>query len=660
MAETAPQVATLGRLARTAIAAGLFLGIGALAFALPDQHLAFLEIVPLVLLARAYGLRTSIVAAAGAAPALDLLQHRLQQHEPLLHTAIETFVLFAIFVAVLIFIERYEDVLARTYRTAAERMSSENAARLRELSISLPDAVRREEAQVRERDLMAIAEAMPQLVWRSDSTLQIEYFNNAWIAYTGLEPDTMRRLGLRAPLHPQDLPNVLERWAEANRDGSVFDVECRLRKSDGSYHWFVARATPLNGATGEIVRWFGTCTDIDAQKRAQATLEKRFELAQRVSEAFQEASLPASLPAVPGVEFSALYRAGRREAAVGGDWYDAQRLLDGRVVISIGDVAGSGLAAAITMVAMRQAIRGAAQIHADPVAILEAADRTLRQDTPDCMVTAFVAVYDPVTRALHYAGAGHPPPLIRRRDGTVVELSAPGLPLGVRRKGDTEPGDLVLERGSTLVLYTDGLIESTHDLIAGERRLREAVTAVDGSSPAQAAQHIASVVLADGARDDVAILTLCLGPEPDDERYRRWTFDCEDRFAAREIHQAFVASLVAAGANDEQVRDAEVVFSELLGNVVRHARGPCDVVLDASGILPVLSMLDRGRGFTRAAHLPADTFAESGRGLFIVRQLTAEFNASRRPGGGTHARAVLYVDRLASVPERTVRVSAVA
>ena len=230
----------------------------------------------------------------------------------------------------------------------------------------------------------------------------------------------------------------------------------------------------------------------------------------------------------------------------------------------------------------------------------------------------------------------------------------------MRRKGDTEPGDLVLERGSTLVLYTDGLIESTHDLIAGERRLREAVTAVDGSSPAQAAQHIASVVLADGARDDVAILTLCLGPEPDDERYRRWTFDCEDRFAAREIHQAFVASLVAAGANDEQVRDAEVVFSELLGNVVRHARGPCDVVLDASGILPVLSMLDRGRGFTRAAHLPADTFAESGRGLFIVRQLTAEFNASRRPGGGTHARAVLYVDRLASVPERTVRVSAVA
>jgi PAS domain S-box-containing protein len=660
MAEAASQEATLGRVARTAIAVGLFLGIGSLAYALPDQHLAFLEIVPLVLLARAYGIRASIVAALIAAPALNALQHRLQHHESLVHVALETFVLFAIFVGVLLFIERYEDVLARTYRTAAERLSSENAARLRELAISLPDAVRREEAQVRERDLMAIAEAMPQLVWRSDGTGAIEYFNTAWIDYTGLDPDTLRREGFRAAVHPQDLPNVLERWADSNRDASVFDVELRLRKSDESFHWFLARATPLNGASGETVRWFGTCTDIDAQKRAQATLEKRFELAHRVSEAFQEASLPATLPVVPGVFFSALYRAGRREAAVGGDWYDALRLLDGRVVLSIGDVAGSGLGAAITMVAMRQAIRGAAQIHADPAAILEAADRTLRQDTLDRMVTAFVGVYDPVTRALHYAGAGHPPPLIRRRDGTVVEVTAPGLPLGVRRKGDTEPGDVVLELGSMLVLYTDGLIESTHDLIAGERRLREAILQADVHSGSHAADHIASVALADGAQDDVAILTLGLGPEPDDERYRRWTFDCEDRFAAREIHHAFVAALVGSGANDEQVRDAEVVFAELLGNVVRHARGPCDVVLDASGTLPVLSMLDRGRGFTHAAHLPADAFAESGRGLFIVRALTAEFNATRRPGGGTHARAVLYVDRLASLPQRRERAVAVA
>jgi anti-sigma regulatory factor (Ser/Thr protein kinase) len=210
------------------------------------------------------------------------------------------------------------------------------------------------------------------------------------------------------------------------------------------------------------------------------------------------------------------------------------------------------------------------------------------------------------------------------------------------------------------VLYTDGLIESTHDVLAGEHRLRHAVGQVDGRAYVTPAEYIARVALADGAQDDVAILTMSLKADARDEHYRRWSFDCEDRFAAREVHHAFVAALVGMGANDGHVRDAEVVFSELLGNVVRHARGPCELVLDASGTLPVLSLLDRGRGFAHAAHLPADAFAESGRGLFIVRALTAEFSASRRPGGGTHVRAVLFVDRFVTMPRRREPVSAVA
>jgi PAS domain S-box-containing protein len=659
MGDTGHIRAPLSRGARTAIAIGLFFGIGGVAYALPDQHLAFLEIVPLVLIARAYGLRASIAVALVVAPALDLLQHRPHHPDFLMHGAAETSVLFLIFVAVLLFVEHYDSMLARSYQTAARALDTEKA-RLRELSKSLPLAVRAEEAQTRERELMAIAEALPQLVWCTDSHGKPVYFNAAWNAYTGADPATLREHGLRLVTHPEDQERAKSRWISAHRGGSIFEAECRLRRADGSYHWFITRAAPLTNSEDRIVRWFGTCTDIDEQKRAHESLERRYEIAHRVSEAFQEASLPATLPTVPGVCFSALYRPGRHEALIGGDWYDALRLLDGRVVISIGDVAGSGLGAAITMVGMRQAIRGAAQIHADPVAILEAADRTLRQDSPDRMVTAFVGVYDPVTRSLHYAGAGHPPPLMRRRDGTVIELRAPGLPLGVRRKGDTEPGDIVLESGSTLVLYTDGLIESTHDVIAGIRQLRETVTHIDRAAKDAFAEHIAGSALAGGANDDVAILTLSLEAEPDDARYRRWTFDCEDKFAAREVHHAFVASLVAGGANDDQTRDAEVVFSELLGNVVRHARGVCDIVLDATGTLPVLSILDHGRGMTYAAHLPADAFAESGRGLYIVRALTADFNASRRPGGGTHARAVLHVDRFAGMPRRKDLVIAVA
>jgi PAS domain S-box-containing protein len=642
----------LTRAQRTIIAAGLFVAIAALAVSLPEQRIAYAEIVPLILMARAYGLLSSIATAAVLAPALAALQrHGHVGAGGWASFALDCFFPLAVFTAVLVVVERYEEVLVRTHRSEAERLSWESERQLRELAAELPDAVRREEQAARERDLAAIAEAIPQLVWRARGDGRSEYFNSAWAEFTGL---SVEELGpsFDSAIHFDDAPLARKNWADALGRGVVFDAEFRLRARDGSYRWFLARATPLRDWTGAIVRWFGTCTDIDSHKRAHERLEKQFEIAHRVSEAFQEASLPPQMPVVPGVCFSALYKAGRREAAVGGDWYDALRLLDGRVIVSIGDVAGSGLGAALTMVAMRQAIRGAAQIHAEPLALLEAADRTLRPDAPDRMVTAFVGVYDPVTRLLTYASAGHPPPFVRGPDGAIVELSAPGLPLGVRRKGDCEAREIVLDPGALLVLYTDGLVESTHDYSAGERRLRAAIGRLEPFSGALLAQSLARSCLGGEARDDVAILTLAFEHSIDSHQYRRWTFDSSDRFAAREIRAAFEAAVVGAGANEEQLADAEVVFAELLGNVVRHARGPCDVVLDATGTLPVLSVLDRGRGFTHAAHLPADAFAESGRGLYIVRSLTAEFNASRRPGGGTHARAVLYVERLVTSPRR--------
>jgi len=97
-----------------------------------------------------------------------------------------------------------------------------------------------------------------------------------------------------------------------------------------------------------------------------------------VADAFQQASLPDRLPIVRGVRFSAYYEPGRREATVGGDWYDAFELEHGRIVVSIGDVSGSGLAAAVIMGSVRQVIRGAAQLDSDPRVILDATDRALR------------------------------------------------------------------------------------------------------------------------------------------------------------------------------------------------------------------------------------------------------------------------------------------
>jgi anti-sigma regulatory factor (Ser/Thr protein kinase) len=94
-------------------------------------------------------------------------------------------------------------------------------------------------------------------------------------------------------------------------------------------------------------------------------------------------------------------------------------------------------------------------------------------------------------------------------------------------------------------------------------------------------------------------------------------------------------------ANEAEVRDAEVAFGELLGNVVRHTDGMVDAALDLSGDEPVLHVLDRGPGFTYHARLPNDVLSESGRGLFIVSKLVREVSVEPRHDGGSHARVVL-------------------
>jgi PAS domain S-box-containing protein len=502
---------------------------------------------------------------------------------------------------------------------------------------------RRVAEMVRERDLAAIEEAIPHLVWRTKPDGAGEFYSPAWTEYTGLTSEELCAGGRLQVVHPDDVERVAAAWEKSLQEGSVFDLEFRMRSRLGDFRWFLTRATALRDASGDVAGWFGTCTDIDAQKATQRELERQFEVANRVADAFQVASLPTSLPKVPGVRFSAVYEAGRREASIGGDWYDALRLVDGRIVLSIGDVAGSGLGAAVTMSSVRQAIRGAAQIHADPLAILDAADRTLREDAPERMVTAFVAIFDPVSRLLSYASAGHPPPLIRHPDYSVSELRTSGMPLGVRRKGDSEVNVTTLAPGSFVVMYTDGLTEATHDIAQGEQRLRAAVSWLD-ERDVTPARSIRRSVLHDGVRDDVAILTLYVEQSPEEASLHYWKFDSSDRLAARRTHAALAAALVEHGALDAEVRDAELVYAELLGNVVRHAPGPVDVALDTSGKLPVLSILDRGKGFAFTPHAAPDTLDESGRGLFIVRSLTVDLNATRRPGGGCHVRAVLELD----------------
>ncbi|GAC1596924.1 MAG: hypothetical protein NVS3B28_28620 [Candidatus Velthaea sp.] len=244
-------------------------------------------------------------------------------------------------------------------------------------------------------------------------------------------------------------------------------------------------------------------------------LEETLEREHRVSIALQEASLPRTLPRFDHVLVHAAYHPGNDEATIGGDWYDAFALADGRIALTIGDVIGNGLRAALTMSKLRQAMQTAAMIHPDPATMLDVADETLRLHDSGGYATAVAAIYDPATHRTSFASAGHLAPMLRTAHGNVQVNERHGSMLGLGIKDRRTVAEIATPPGSMLVLYTDGLVESTRDLIEGERRLGEAVanTAVMTSGD-PAAAIVRAVLGSTTASDDVAVLTVTFVAAP--------------------------------------------------------------------------------------------------------------------------------------------------
>ena len=370
-----------------------------------------------------------------------------------------------------------------------------------------------------------------------------------------------------------------------------------------------------------------------------------YEREHAIASALQRAALPSELPEIPGFAFDAFYEPARDDAKIGGDWYDAVRLNDGRIVVSLGDVAGSGLEAAVTMASMRQAIRAVAQVYADPLTMLDAADRMLKAEYPNRIVTAFVGVVDPVSFCMKYASAGHPPPLLREPDGAVVELRAQSLPLGIRVREDRSENTVDVAPGSMVLFYTDGLSEATRDVLEGETRMRAALSNERILLSSRPAADIKEAVF-DGMphSDDVAILAMRVSGRDRQDHAYRWSLQTDDEASASRVRHEFVAHLRRLGSSRESLFTSELIFGELIGNVVRYAPGQLEIVLDTSGPSPVLHMLDGGRGFTLIPRLPTDLLSDRGRGLFLIWTLGEDFNVDIRPGGGAHARVVLPVE----------------
>lgn len=366
------------------------------------------------------------------------------------------------------------------------------------------------------------------------------------------------------------------------------------------------------------------------------TLERE----RRISTSLQRALLPTpgQLPKDAMLHFSAEYRPNANESGVGGDWYDALTLNDGSVVVSVGDVMGRGLAAAGLMGKLRQALGVVPLYERDPARILDAVDFLLRTRGSSAIATAFLAIIDPQRKSLRYASAGHPPALMRRR-GEVVTLAGSGLPLGLRDAFVEPSQEVPLTGAEMLLFYTDGLTEATHDLAYGERRLHQVVASEAILYVRNAAKFACDACLPIGAQDDTAVLAVSFGGR------RHWSFDAENAQAAHDAREEFVAYLRGEAVAEADFAAAEIVFGELIGNVVRHAPGPIEVQVDWSGDSPVLHVTDRGRGFVRHPGLPANPLSESGRGLYIIDQFTRNLRVERIAGYGNHVAVELTIDR---------------
>jgi PAS domain S-box-containing protein len=130
-----------------------------------------------------------------------------------------------------------------------------------------------------ETNFAGLVNLVPQIVWICTNEGLNIFFNERWFRYTGLTAEQSRGTGWATPFHPDDQQKAWDTWNQATATGSTYMVESRLRAADGSYRWFLMLGEPLRDADGGVVKWFGTCTDIDDIKSAQAALresEERF------------------------------------------------------------------------------------------------------------------------------------------------------------------------------------------------------------------------------------------------------------------------------------------------------------------------------------------------------------------------------------------------
>jgi serine phosphatase RsbU (regulator of sigma subunit)/anti-sigma regulatory factor (Ser/Thr protein kinase) len=345
----------------------------------------------------------------------------------------------------------------------------------------------------------------------------------------------------------------------------------------------------------------------------------------------QRSLLPTGLSAPSSVEVRHRYLPGSQLIEVGGDWYESIALPGARVALVVGDVAGHGVRAAVTMGRLRTAIHTLASLELPPTDSLQQLNElmtSLGEREPHFATCAY-AIYDAVTGNCEIASAGHLPPLLVGRDGKSEFLDvSPAPPLGISEM-PIESRTFQIEDGSLLVLYTDGLVEDRHrDIDDGLHFLRSVFTgAVSQRSLDELCRAALAGVYAHQQRDDIAILIARLSRIPAD-KHVSWTLPAKLTVVGEA--RTLVREPLERWGLKELLPTTQLLVSELVTNAIRYAVGDVTLRLVLERTL-VCEVLDNSAALPRLRRASRDD--ESGRGLEVVSQLSQRWGARMVPQG---------------------------
>ncbi len=446
-------------------------------------------------------------------------------------------------------------------------------------------------------------------------------FCAVYLRASGPEPVAFdaRTEGLRSALGRLPFDDVFEAAAHAAGISTV--VYEPLAVNDRRIGTIVTGMSDEKGLGAEGRRSFSVVSSVLSMAVEQA---QQLEHHYRVSKRLQRAMLPAQLAIVEGARFDAAYRPASDEADVGGDWYDAFDIGDGTVGISVGDVTGHGLEAAVAMSEIRRAIRAAAASHDSPAALLNYVD-TMVASQGIGMATAIVGLYDPENNTLKYASAGHPNPVLLSASGRALFLPGGGLLLGLGMNPASQDWTVTLPPSSTCFLYTDGLLEYSRDVIAGERDLLRAVEALH-RAPEQTADALHTEIFNGSIQntDDCATLALHHTEVMDRNHFvLHYSSFPLSAALAREALRSFFSNL---DLSEDRGFEILAASGEAIANAIEHGEHEPSSTFVVEGSIDesFITLSIENRGHWR----PFVAREERGRGVPIMRACSQGFEIS--------------------------------